>query len=687
MEPYLPKLKENFGFNKFRDGQFQIIKALLEENRDVCGILATGQGKSLCYQFPAVYTGKTSIVVSPLISLMQDQKMALQSKKISCETLCGLTRNYLDATCSVIRGEYLVVYTTPEFIESNTGLLRKMEENGTLGLIAIDEAHCISQWGHDFRPSFRKLMHIRKAVKNVPILALTATATPTIVEDICDSMEMKNVKIVKTTIYRPNLSIWVKRKGSSPTLPEIREILGKPSLYQNKLSEKKSDDCLIDSSSEELEVTIIDNEAEEIQAAGHEDSVIIYTQSRKDAEKICAVLKKYHYPVEYYHAGLSSTRRQEVHENFIYDRTPIVVATIAFGMGIDKPSIRKIINWGMPGNIETYYQEIGRAGRDGLESSCYLFHHGGDLAIHKFLIGKMQASKEVQEHHMHLLNLMRQWTNSEVCRQYQIAQYFENEQLVLERPPAEEEKKFCGKCDNCLSSSDRDEEEERINIGTEAKLMIKLVRGLSINYGFKNLVGVLTGSKAKDFPARLKLCTMYGDGDYHSQAYWRALGDLLIDHGYLKYTKVGGLFGGGRRGRNSKVFQVVTVGNKKLELNEKGELWVVANSGLKQHLKSKKRRPAVFDVTPLSGELMIQLKELRKQMSEKMNLPPYLVLSDPVINNLLKLRSGTKRKIDMQDLAIVDGMNTQVLMEFGKELMNILGGTSPPRDPLAVGKV
>lgn len=696
MEPYLPKLKEKFGFNSFRDGQFQIIQTLLEEKRDVCGILATGQGKSLCYQFPAVYTGKTSIVVSPLISLMQDQKMALLAKKIPCETLSGQTRNYLDTVSAVVRGEFMVVYTTPEFIHGNTGILKKMEAAGTLGLLAIDEAHCISQWGHDFRPSFRKLTQLRQSVDEVPILTLTATATPTIVQDICDSLNMKNPRVVQTPIYRPNLSIWVKKKGSSSTMPEIREILGKPSLYYKTGDKTKKDDseaepepkklsfkkngslpedegCLMDSSDDEsLEVRIVDSdeETESPQAAGREDSVIIYTQSRKDAEKICAVLKKAGYPVEYYHAGLSDWKRQEVHENFIYDRTPIVVATIAFGMGIDKPSIRKIINWGMPANLETYYQEIGRAGRDGLDSSCYMFQSGGDLMIHKFLIGKMTAPKEVQEHHLHLLNVMRQWTTSEVCRQYQIAQYFEKEQLVLQSPSEEEQKKFCGICDNCVArATGENQDDEKVNIAKEAKLMVGLVKGTSINYGFKNLVGVLTGSKAKDFPARLKMHAMYGDGDYHSQAFWRALGDLLIDHGYLKYTKVGGMFG---RGNKGKVFQVVTVGDKKLELDKNRELWVVPNSGLRTHMKSKKTAHASTDVTPLSGELMIKLKALRRQMSERMNLPPYLVLSDPVINSLLKLRSGTNRKIDMMDLTTVDGMNAQVLMEFGTELQNVM---------------
>lgn len=710
MEAYLPKLKEYFGFNQFRDGQSQIIQAILEEGRDVCGILATGQGKSLCYQFPAIYTGKTSIVVSPLISLMQDQKMALLAKKITCECLNGGTRNYLNTTSAVVRGEYSVVYTTPEFIQNNKGLLRKMEDLGTLGLIAIDEAHCISQWGHDFRPAFRKLTDLRDAVDNVPILTLTATATPTIIKDICHSMSMKNVKVVQTTIYRPNLSIWVRPKSSSASLPEIREILGSPSLYRKKLVEltqreakrveNEGDGCLMDSDSEDeaaptksgkvqlkfkkreiksekLSVHIKPDE-EEYPSAGNEDSVIIYTQSRKDAEKICTVLKRYNYPVEYYHAGLSPNRRQEVHENFIYDRTPIVCATIAFGMGIDKPSIRKIINWGMPGNLETYYQEIGRAGRDGLESSCYLFHDGRDLAIHKFLIGKMTAPKNVQDHHLHLLNIMRQWTTTEICRQYQIARYFSHEQLILDNPTDEERAKFCGVCDNCLSQElNGPTSTEKIDIAKEAKLLLRLIKSLSINYGFKNLTGVLIGSRAKTFPARLKNHILYSDGDYHSQAYWRALGDLMIDHGYLKYTKVGGMFGNQRKGKfgASKVFQVVAVGNKKLSLDDNMELWVMPNSGLRQHIKKTTKSSNQINITPNSAELLLKLKELRTTISREMNLPPYIIMSDPVINNLLRIKNGSHHTISVKDLTLVDGLNIKVVMTFGDQLVEIINST------------
>lgn len=693
----LQVLKEHFGFNSFRSGQWKIMRTLLREKRDVCGILATGQGKSLCYQFPAVLSGKTVLVISPLISLMDDQKMSLVAKKIPCEVLNGNTRNRGQAIDLVIKGNYRVVYTTPEFIVNNFGMLNLMNINQTLELIAIDEAHCISQWGHDFRPSYRKLTCLREHLPaNIPILALTATATPTITKDICVNLDLKNFDVIRASTDRPNLSIWVKNKTSGGSLADLKEVLGKPSecrgtASNSTISNQTTENFIVDSDDEE-EVEAEkqrlnkDDDQDDDDKVGHGDSVIIYTNSRKDCENIYRDLKRAKYPVDYYHAGMTNDQRSKVHQDFIYDRTPIVVATIAFGMGIDKPSIRKIINWGIPANLETYYQEIGRAGRDGLPSDCYLFYSNGDLFIHKFLISKMEAGKQVQEHHLHLMELMRQWATSPVCRQYQLAQYFEKESLVTGTPTLDEEvAKFCGCCDNCHVYQDKVREnggeahtEEKVDIGPEAKLFVRLVRTLSSNYGFKNLIGILTGTKSKTFPARLKNCTLYGDGDNHSQIYWRALGDMLIDHGYLKYTKVGGLYGNVRKGRGkkaaiNKVFQVVSVGPKKLELDQNDELWVVPNTVLKKCIKSTKGSSSTTEVTTISGELMNKLKEFRSEVSRKMNLPPYLVMGDTVINGLL----GLKLPIDISQLAMVNGINTHMLMIHGEELVDLMNSLAP----------
>lgn len=628
----LEVLKKHFGFNNFRSGQWHIIYSLLHQKRDVCGILATGQGKSLCYQFPAIVSNKCSVVISPLISLMQDQKMSLVSKGISCEVLCGTTKNYLKTMTNVIEGQYKVVYTTPEFINSHFSFLDSMFKNDCLCLIAIDEAHCISQWGHDFRPSYRQLHDLRKNVPQVPILALTATATPTIQKDICDNLNLKNAQIIRAPVHRPNLSIHVKHKSSGDILSSFKEILGPPKSISSS------------------------------------QSFIVYTNSRKDCENVYNILKRANYPVDFYHAGMTDIRRKEVHEAFIYDRIPIVVATIAFGMGIDKPSIRKIINWGIPANLETYYQEIGRAGRDGLDSDCYLLYNNGDLFIHKFLIDKMQASNAVKEHHSHLLNIIKQWADSSVCRQYQISSYFENEQLMNEMPIDDNER--CKRCDNCISYDNDIKNNggpttiEKVNIGPDAKLLINLINSLSINYGFTNLIGILTGTNSKTFPAKLKLSSYYTKGDHHSQSYWKAICDIMIDLGYLKYTKVGGLFT--KKTKNGHVFQVVAIGSKKLDSN--GELWITPTTNLSKFITPTK-------TTSSSNEdLHNKLKEFRTKCSEQLNLPPYLTLPDSVINKLLHVKLPT----NVNKLSLVDGMNSQVILTLGNELVDIMNSFKPP---------
>jgi Werner syndrome ATP-dependent helicase len=388
-EEYQSTLKQYFGFNNFRGKQREIIDAILVDKTDVCAILPTGLGKSLCYQFPAVYTKKTSVVISPLLSLMEDQKMSLLAKNIKCCTLSGQTRQLYSTINEVVIGEYQVVYTTPEFMDSKGSFLNDMFENDVLGLLAVDEAHCISQWGHDFRSSYRNLSGLRNLIPKVPILALTATATPTIIKDMSEALALKQPRIVKASTVRPNLGIWVRQKESR-VMDSLSEVLKSPEAF-----EKNPETC------------------------------IIYVSTRKESESIRDTLKEAGYEsTESYHAGLSDKERERIHHDFIYDRCYLVVATIAFGMGIDKPNIRKIINWGIPQNVETYYQEIGRAGRDGLESQCYLYWSNRDFHIHKFLIGKMSDS-QVEAHHLYLLQLVRKWANSNVCRQLQIDSYFQ----------------------------------------------------------------------------------------------------------------------------------------------------------------------------------------------------------------------------------------------------------------------
>jgi len=665
-EDYQITLKEYFGFNNFRGKQREIIDAILVDQTDVCAILPTGLGKSLCYQFPAVYTKKTSVVISPLLSLMEDQKMSLLSKNIRCCTLSGQTRQLYGTINEVITGQYEVVYTTPEFMDTKGSFLNNMFDNNVLGLLAVDEAHCISQWGHDFRQSYRNLSGLRDMIPKVPILALTATATPTIIKDMREALALKDPKIVKASTVRPNLGIWVRQKESR-LMDNLGEIL-KPA----KVFEKDPETC------------------------------IIYVSTRKEAESIRDILKEEGYKTaEAYHAGLSDKERERIHHDFIYDRCYLVVATIAFGMGIDKPNIRKIINWGIPQNVETYYQEIGRAGRDGLPSQCYLYWSNRDFYIHKFLIGKM-GNSQVEAHHLHLLQLIRKWANTNVCRQLQIDSYFQREQMYHDWPQDEESlKKKCGKCDNChllagekevnkpvstvnktrvmsnLTLDDNDnvddylerKESNLIEVGQEGKLLTDLVKNLYRGLGWTNLVGILTGSKSQKFNKNYKNNPYYNMGSNHTQSWWRAFGELLIDLQYLKYQKIGGLYKKKSfNSRTSGVMQVVVLGEKKFTLDEGGELWVRPNGELIKMAKQKSHSKLSSTAKARNINLLNKLKVFRQEKSQEYSLPPYLLLPDQVIDHILELNLPT----DLSKLMNLDGMTSQTVKKIGVEIVKLL---------------
>jgi RecQ family ATP-dependent DNA helicase len=635
-------LKEIFGFNSFRPGQDKIIQSLLD-GKDVCAILATGVGKSLCYQFPAIYLSKTTIVISPLISLMKDQTMSLNAKKISCIVLSGGIPNYITTIKDVINGKYRIVYTTPEHLYGNTGFINQMIIQNTLALVAIDEAHCISQWGHDFRPSYRHLTDLRKFMidGNVPILALTATATPTICKDICTELGLLDPVIVNTGVRRPNLHLDVrlrsdrsKKPSDASILRDLKEIIPPP------------EECF-------------------------SESTIIYVLRRNDSEDICKILQNAGYPAQYYHAGMSDAMRQKVHEDFVYDRCPLVVATIAFGMGIDKPSIRKIVIWGLPSNLETYYQEIGRAGRDGLESQCCIFYAPVDIGLHRFLI-KQSSEERVQEHQTHLLNMMRQWVeNSVVCRQVLLDYYFGYEQLLGSKIENIDPSQIdpCGKCDNCLDKLRLDTTRakiERINVGTECHLLLDLVKSLHpVKYGLTNLVGILTGSNGNLFPEKLKKNKYYNAATgalNHSQSWWKALGQIMIDNQYLMIIKKGGLYSARRAAGDNKVFQVIGIGTKVLETKE---LMIMPTYSMLPKIRQKVN---TFSQLADGDSLLDLLKDFRKRFSTKMHLPPYIVLPDPVINNILQLTRPTT----IEKLTMINGINTRLIIEYGNELLSVI---------------
>lgn len=344
---HLASLHAHFGHTHFRPTQWHVIRTALLARRDCCCVMATGYGKSLCYQFPAVHSGGCTLVVSPLISLMQDQVLALQVANIPAAYLGSAQTDSRSVLQRAAAGELRVLYVSPEYITGDNGAeLLHRTLAGQLRLIAIDEAHCVSQWGHDFRSSYRRLGRLRDGAEHlagVPILAVTATATERVRRDICENLRLRRPEMVCTGFDRPNLEFVVRPK--STVWEDVGALLQTPEAK----------------------------------------SAIIYCITRKETERVADVLLAHGVQCAAYHAGLSVGVRQSIHERFVRDRLPVIVATVAFGMGIDKPDIRLVVHYGASKDVESYYQEVGRAGRDGQLAQCVMFYAARDFDVHELV--------------------------------------------------------------------------------------------------------------------------------------------------------------------------------------------------------------------------------------------------------------------------------------------------------------
>ncbi|MGG1396657.1 DNA helicase RecQ [Bacillus salipaludis] len=433
----LPILETYFGYKSFRKGQEQAIRSVLEGNNTIC-VMPTGGGKSICYQIPAMVLPGTTIVISPLISLMKDQVDALIQAGIPA-TFINSSLSYNEANERIReskQGKYKLLYIAPERLESQEFIedLKQME----IPLVAVDEAHCISQWGHDFRPSYR---HIQQMVNNLPqkpiVLALTATATPKVREDICTLLKIDEENTVMTGFERENLSFSVI-KG------------------QDRFK------FLID--------YIKKNEKE----AG-----IIYAATRKNVDQLYEKLKRENIEVARYHAGMGDVERAQEQDRFLEDKASVMVATSAFGMGIDKSNIRYVLHFQLPKNMESYYQEAGRAGRDGLDSECILLHSSQDVQIQRFLIDQSSdRSRMTQE--LEKLQQMVDYCHTENCLQEFILYYF-----------GETETEPCGRCGNCLDSR------SSVDVTKEAQMVLSCIIRMGQRFGKTLIAQVLTGSKNK----------------------------------------------------------------------------------------------------------------------------------------------------------------------------------------------
>lgn len=572
-------LKEKFGYDTFRTGQQDVIDAVLAGD-NVLAIMPTGGGKSLCYQIPALILSGVTLVVSPLISLMKDQVDALNENGIPA-TFINSSLDYQEINYrfqQAASGEVKLLYVSPERLDSNyfNGLAQL-----PIDLVAIDEAHCISQWGHDFRPSYLRVTEIIQQLPSQPtIIALTATATPKVAEDI---MHLLNVdKEVKTDFARPNLSFKV-------------------------VKDQDSDRFLLDY----LKVN-------------PDQSGIIYASTRKEVERVTKLLAKNDVAVTMYHAGLSPQQRRKNQEDFLYDRLPVMVATNAFGMGIDKSNVRFVIHDQVPGTLEAYYQEVGRAGRDGLPSDVILLFKLADIQIQHFYIEKSEMDD--RNKHLEYLKLqeMQQYANTQQCLQQYILNYFG------EKGPV------CGNCSNCL------DDREAQDVTIDAQKVLSCVKRMDQRFGKVLVAQVLTASKVKRVTQmHFDELSTYGLLKNQSQKAVSELIDFLTASGYLRAA-----------GGEYPVLQLTSTGLAVLQ----GKSQVFR----KMAVKAKQS-------LPVNDELFEKLRALRRELAEQQSVPPFVIFSDQSLHEMCAQMPTT-----LNEMLAVKGVGQAKLEKYGQQFLDAL---------------
>ena len=589
-------LKQYFGHESFRAGQREIIEFALD-GCDAFVLMPTGGGKSLVYQLPALLMRGLTVVISPLIALMQDQVDRMRAN--------GLPASFVNSTLSsgqriereraALNGQLKLLYVAPERLVSGNFLsfLDQVEHTVGLSLIAVDEAHCVSEWGHDFRPEYRQLGQLRLRYPQVPMMALTATATERVRQDILEQLRLNDPHIHIASFNRPNLYYEVRQKNKT-SFGELLQLL-----------REKPD-----------------------------EPVIIYCQSRKSVDELSESLRNQGIRALPYHAGMTSEQRTENQSRFIRDDVSVLVATIAFGMGIGKPDVRAVIHYDLPRNLEGFYQESGRAGRDGLPAQCIIFFNHGDRSKIEFMIGQKTDEQE-QRIARQQLQQMVAYSESSICRRRVLLGYF-GETLRGDN---------CGNCDNCQNKSTT---EDRTS---DARKFLYAVAKTGQRFGFRHIVDVLRGAnnqKIRDY--RHDQLPIYGIGKDQSAEEWQRIGRSLIHQGLLTETTDG--------------YPVLRLNELSMEVLRKErtvEMIAHAKPEQKRQLKGKDAP----DLTANEEELFQRLRTLRKRIADELNVPPYVVFAD------LSLRSMAQRRPQSRSqFAQIPGVGSNKLDLYSEAFIN-----------------
>ncbi len=587
-------LKKNFGFDTFKGDQEAVIKNLLDGN-DTFVLMPTGGGKSLCYQLPSLIMDGTAIVISPLIALMKNQVDAIRNLNeadgVAHFLNSSLTKQAIEGVkADVLSGKTKLLYVAPESLtkEDNVDFFKSIK----ISFYAIDEAHCISEWGHDFRPEYRRIRPIINEIGPAPIIALTATATTKVRDDIKKSLGIQKAKDFKSSFNRPNLYYEVRPKTKNIDKDIIKFIKSNPGK-----------------------------------------SGIIYCLSRKKVEELAEILQANDIAAKPYHAGMDSAMRSQTQDDFIMEKIDVIVATIAFGMGIDKPDVRYVIHYEIPKSLEGYYQETGRAGRDGGEGQCIAFYNNKDLQkLEKFLEGKPLAEQDIGRQ---LLKETTAYAESSVCRRKLLLHYF-GETYEVEN---------CGNCDNCLNPKKQIEAQDML------ELLLEAIIALKENFKAEYVIDVLVGKETNDVLShKHEELECFGSGSDDDVKRWNAvIRQALIagyinkdveNYGLLKITDAG------------KAFLDNPVSFKIVEDKDFDEEEVVMRGG------------GTFAVDP---ELYAMLKNLRKKIAKQLELPPYVIFQDPSLEAM-----ATTYPIKIEELQNITGVGAGKAKRYGEEFCALI---------------